>query len=382
MTERLSTLLHDEAHDLAIPPAPTSAVLTAGRRRVRRRRAAVASVAAAAVIGGGALVHVADSGPRTPVVLDPATAPAATDWAVAQGSTVHLGTGATVTVPGQVKSLYYTSAGTLLRFGASPYTDGPHTSGSTYWLAHPDGTRTDLHLSLNDRVPGTDPTLPYLAYAVKGDDARHWTVVIRDVRTGDVVRQIPIEGAFTWGGWAAPPVSLSGDHVYVGVDGTLLDVLWRIGRVARTSVPSHMPETRGGREVVGYDKEGRFEIIDLVTDEVITTLTFDPSVGYDRYPHLSPDGTHLLMLPSADCTEAGSCTYDGEPVRVINLTTGASRATSLEYGAFGWTATDRLLVVDGTSVKSCDPDTMDCTSTPVTLDGTGPIRVSGNDNES
>lgn len=382
MTERLSTLLHDEAHDLAIPDAPTGAILTAGRRRVRRRRTAVVSIAAAAVITGGALVHVAGAGARTPVVLDPATAPAATDWAVAQGSVVHLGTGATVKVPGQIKSMYYTSAGTLLRFGASPYTDGPHTSGSSYWLARPDGTLTDLRFSLNDRVPGSDPSLPYLAYADKGADDEHWMLVIRDVRDGSTVREIPFRGTSTWNGWAAPPVSLSGDHAYIGVDGTLLDVRWRTGQVEETTVSEHMPETRGGREIVSNDAQGTIQVVDLASGAVLKTITYDPSVGVERYPQLSTDGTHLALLPYAMCTDDGSCSYEGRSARIIDLATGASRTTSLEYGAFGWTATGRLLVVDGASVKSCDPDTMACTSTPVTLDGTGPIRVSGNNNES
>jgi len=381
MTERLSSLLRDEADDLSIPSAPTGAVLAEGRKRVRQRRVGLASMAAVAIIGAGALVQATHGQDRAAVVLDPAAAPNANEWAVAQGSTVHLGSGATVDVPGQIKSMYYTSAGTLVRVGASPYTDGPHTNGSSYWLAHPDGTLSDPRISLGDRVPGTDPTLPYLAYVDKGSDARHWTVKIRDVRTGDVVREIPIEGTFTWGGWAAPPAALSGDHVYVGVDGTLLDVLWRTGQVAKTSVPEHMPETRGGREVVSYDKSGKIQVVDMVSGQVIKTLTFDPNVGFYWYPQLSTDGTHLVMLPSADCT-GGTCTYEGQPTRVIDLATGKSQTTSLEYGAFGWSATGRLLMVDGHTVKSCDPDTMKCDATPVELDGSGPIRVSGNDNES
>ena len=372
MTERFSTLLHDEAQDLAIPSAPTDAILTAGRRRVRRRRAGLVPIVAVAVLAGGALVHVAGGGPHTPVALDPATAPAATDWAVAQGSAVHLGTGATVKVPGAVKAMYYSSAGTLVRVGASPYTDAPD---SNYWLAGSDGTLTDFKLSLGDRVPGTDPTLPYLAYAEQGDDDKHWQLVIRDIRDGSTVREIPFTGRFTWGGWEAPPVSLSGDHVYVGVDGTLLDIAWRDGTVSRTTIPTHMPATRGTR--------------DVVPDRLLTTVLDIPSgrtifeaPNERRALRLSPDGSHVAVLPYAMCNDDGACSYEGKPIKIVDLATGAARTTSLEYGAFGWSATGRLLRVDGTSVQSCDPDTMACTTTKVTLDGTGPIRVSGNSNES
>lgn len=40
-----------------------------------------------------------------------------------------------------------------------------------------------------------------------------------------------------------------------------------------------------------------------------------------------------------------------------------------------------MLLVGDTVVRSCDADTGACASTPVRIDGTGPIRVSGNDNE-
>lgn len=383
MNDHLRSLLLDEAEHVVIPPAPTDLILTRGKRRVRRRRAGITGGVAAAVLVAGVIVGATAThgGHRGGVVaLDPAAAPASSEWAIAQGSTIHLGTGATAKVPGQVKAMYYTSAGTLVRVGASPYTDAPD---SNYWLAKPDGRVSDFKLSLGDRVPGTDPTLPYLAYATPGEDARHWTVVLRDVRTGDEVRSIPIAGSFTWGGWVAPPVSLSGDHVYVGVDGTLLDVAWRTGQVSTTTVQTHMPETRGGREAVSDDAAGRVQILDLVTHQVLKTFSYDPAVGMERWPQVSTDGTHVMMVPQAMCTDGGACSYEGAKARIYSLSTGAQTASvALGYGAYGWSATGRLLMVDGRTVKSCDADTMACTATPVTLDGSGPLRVSGNDNES
>lgn len=384
MTDDLRTLLLDEAARLPIPPAPAEAVLAGGRRRVRRRRAALAGgVAAALIVAGatvGATASLGGNHPAQQVVLDPAAAPASSDWAVAQGSTIHLGTGAVAKVPGQVKALYYTSAGTLVRVGASPYTDAPD---SDYWLARPDGSVSGLRLSLGDRVPGTDPTLPYLAYATPGADAHHWLVVLRDVRDGGTVRTIPVQGDFTWGGWAAPPVSLSGDHVYVGVDGAVLDVAWRTGRVSTTTLPTQPPEVRGGRDVVSKDAEGAMVVVDVATGRTIKTFRYDANVGFKRWPQLSTDGSHVLMLPAASCTDDRGCSYDGAKARLIDLATGArSSSIPLEYGAFGWSATGQLLIVDGRTVRSCDPDTMQCVETKVTLDGSGPIRVSGNNDES
>lgn len=371
--QELRTLLHDAARTLPIPAPTTDGALRAGRRLRRRRRTGVLGglLAVAVVVAAGgyaALPH-----HRGTVALDPATAPATTEWAVAQGGTVHLGSGAVAHVPGQVKAMYYTSAGMLVRVGATPYTDAPD---SNYWLAQSDGSVSDFRLSLGDRVPGTDPSLPYIAYAEPGSDAHHWTVVLRDVRTGEVATSVPITGAFTWGGWVAPPVSLDGDHVYVGVDGTLLDVQWRTGVVSTTEIPTHMPQARGAHDVDSDD-----DVI-VVQDVATGAVTFRSKPGAGGLGQLSPDGTHLLRVPEAMCTDDGGCSYENKPSRVVDLATGRTRTTSLGYGAFGWSATGRLLIVDGRTVKSCDPDTLACQTTPVRLSSDAPIRLSGNDNES
>ena len=48
MTERLSTLLHDQASVVDVPTAPTADILTRGRG-IRRRRRATAAVAVESV---------------------------------------------------------------------------------------------------------------------------------------------------------------------------------------------------------------------------------------------------------------------------------------------------------------------------------------------
>ena len=378
MTENhLSDLLHETATGLDVPVAPAGAILTMARRARRHRRTAVMGGLAGAVVVAGIGIGVAGLAGHGRPTLAAASAPQADGWAVAQGSTIHLGDGATATVSGEVKAMYYTSAGTLVRVGRSPYTDAPD---SAYWLIRPDGSTVDVDLSLGDRKPGTDPSLPYIAYAARGSDARHWHVVLRDVRTSTVVRTIDVEGAFTWGGWEAPPVALSGDHVYVGMDKATLDVDWRTGRVAHAAglAASRMPTTAGGRDLSGDESPAR--VVDAQTGKTLLTIRFDD----DRtFPRLSADGRHVLMSPTATCRDAAHCTLDADTATVYDVDTGArQRLRSLRYGSFGWTPTGRLLEVDNHRVETCDVDSGRCASTPVRLDGTGPIRVSGNDNES
>ncbi|MBM7519409.1 hypothetical protein [Nocardioides nitrophenolicus] len=383
MTERLAALLHEEAETVAVPPLPATAVVRRGRGlRVRRRVRLGGTVLGVAAVVAVTVAGTRLDGDQRPSGRDLAAAVPATDadWAVAQGSTVHVGTGATADLPGQVKALYYTSAGMLARIGTSSATDAPD---SAYWLVDSDGSSSDFDLHLGDRVPGTDPTLPYLAYATAGDDAAHWTVVLRDVRTGEVAARIPIEGAFTWGGWVAPPVALSGDHVYVGVDGTLLDVRWRTGEVRTTTIPTHLPETAGGRDIVFRQADKVVDIIETATGAVVRSLPYDPEHSDDPWPRFSPDGSHVLLPPTGVCSaDTGQCRYDDPETVVIDLATGSRTTFELAYGGYGWTATGRLLLVDGTTVRSCDPDTRACTTTPVTLtDDTG-LKVSGNSYES
>jgi hypothetical protein len=376
MTEHLTDLMHDTAQDLDIPPVPATAVLTRGRARVRRRRAGLGIGAVAALIAVGAVVQATALRPDETVVLDAASAPQASDWAVAQGSTIHLGTGATATVPGQVQAMYYTSAGTLVRVGTSPHIDNPDPY-SSYWLVRRDGSLSDLKLKLDSVAPGTDPALPYLAYTEPGTDDSHWTLVIRDVRNGKITREIPFDRQTPYGAWPTPPVSLAGDHVYVGAGRTLLDIAWRTGEIGATGVPSHLPAVRGGFDV----SDERNAIVAVPSGE-IAYQSPDPNL----YPSLSPDGSHASFSPmqtTGDKRLLGG--YADAPIRtikIVNLDTGKVQTTVPEYGAYGWSADGDLLRVDGRRVQACDPDTMRCVWTEVVLDGDGPIKISGNSYES
>ena len=71
MTERLVTLLHEEADGITVPRPPTAELLAGGRRLRRRRRATavVAGCAAVLVVGAGAMA-VQDTS-RDTRVIDP-----------------------------------------------------------------------------------------------------------------------------------------------------------------------------------------------------------------------------------------------------------------------------------------------------------------------
>jgi len=400
MTEQnLSDLLHADADRIDVPPAPTAAVLAEAHRLRRRghvtRAAAIgAGVTGMAAVAAFALVLAQPSPTGKALDLAPAVTPDPAGWAVAQGSTVHLGSGKVVDVPGKVKAMYYTSAGVMVRTGRTAYTEGDNTSN--YFVLSGDGKVRDFSLSLGDKKPGTDPSLPYLAYSVKGGP-KGWELVLRDVRTGEVATRVAYDGDFTWGGWNAPPTALSGDFAYVGVDDATLRINWRTGTVekAKGLAPSRMPTVMGGNEIVEDHSNDSDEVIeepapdvtvshrvlDAETGRLLRTVEVTgPQLDLPN-PYLSADGRHVLLKPWLMCEDDGGCTSASPTADVVSVTTGDRRTFTIGKGTFGWSPDGRLLLVHDTKVDSCDADTGECVSTPVTLDGTGPVRISGNDNE-
>jgi hypothetical protein len=401
MTDQISDLLHADADRIAVPPAPAAAVLAEGRRLRGRRRAqntgiGVAAAAVLAVAGFSVPTH-------APLPQDPELVSASPidpqGWAVAEDSTVHLGNGRIVNVPGKVKAMYYTSAGVMVRIGREATTAA---DDSNYWVLDGDGTVHDFNLDLGKKKPGTDPTLPYLAYAEKDSsllgglvDHSHWALVLRDVRTGKVAQRVPFEGAFTWGGWNAPPTALSGDYAYVGVDDATLRINWRTGTVAKARglAASRMPTVAGGREVIdpgqpdGTEEPSStrtYRVLDATTGATARRIDVPTTADAMIWPGLAPDGGHLLVAPFAGCTDDDACTYDPAALEVYSVDTGSHRTIRFDpHGTFGWSPDGRLLLVSKSSVRSCDAETGACRSTAVDLDATGrlKVRVSGNDNE-
>lgn len=382
MTERLKDLMHAETDGLHVPPAPAGAVLASGHRLVRRRRIGLAAASVGVVgvlVTGAALGSQLGSAPQRHdrATVDPATAAYLHDGAWARGSTVHVGD-ATTTIEGKVKALYYTSAGVVVRSGDNPWTDdsGP----SEYGLVGPDGRVRSLGLDLGDRVPGTDPGQPYLAYADgPGPD---WHVKVVDARTGEQVGDVVVPGRFTWGGWEAPPVALDGDTVYVGTDGQVQAVDWRTGEVAAPRDwlgTSQMPEVAGGH-LADSVRQGdslrephvRLSVLDAETGASLVSQEVD---GW-AFLSLSPDGRYAKLTieddPSGDLP-AGFDVYD--------VATGEATHFAGQSWDYGWTPDGHLLRVDEDSEAVCSPTTGTCDDRPVEP-GKGELKIAGNSYES
>lgn len=372
MTERLSTLLREEAGDLRAPAAPTAAILASGHRLRRRRRVAqVAGASALAlVLAGGTALALGGGGddPRGGRAIDPATTAYLDHGAFATGSTVHLSSGSpigSVDVGEPVKVLYYTSAGLLVRSGETPWTDDP--GPSHYSLVTPDGSLRVLDLELGDRVPATDPGQPVVAYAEAAGDGA-WDVVVRDVARDEEVSRTRVERAFGWGGWEAPPVELDGDLVYVGVDGPVVVVDWREQAVVEGSEElgrSQVPSVAGGLTV--RSGGGTVDVVDVATGDVVYST---PDRGYP-YVALSPDGRFAKVVVQ-DETE-------GEGFDVVDL--GSGEVTTIDGAPwdFGWTPAGNLISVDlrAGEFTTCTVDGQECSTEALSGPTKGELKLAG-----
>ncbi|CUR56460.1 hypothetical protein NOCA2350009 [metagenome] len=375
MTERLATLLKEEAGNLDIPTPHAPAVLRAGRR-VRGRRRVITGLSAAAVVSVIAGVSfVALTGGDTSGrgveedTIDAASASYLSGGAFSAGRTVYFGDRALyqADLPEDIKSLYYTSEGVVVRTGDNPYSDDP--GPSHYSLVTPTGRVQRLDLDLGDRVPSTDPDQPYLAYADRAGDG--WVAVVRDVGTDEEVARVPVPGDFTWGGWAAPPVALSGDTVFVGMDQAGIAVDWRDATttVADRMGPAEYPSAGGGRDVATAGREST--VYDVASGEVLLRIPVDPA----RLPYvtLSPDGRYAELVNQDES--------EGTSFEVYDVDSGASRTIQGAAWDFGWTPDGNLFSVSRTRVTVCQPATAECETNPVEV-GPGGIKLGGKAYES
>ena len=350
MTERLAQLLRDEADRLDVPPPDALASLHLGRRvRLRRRvTSATAALAVVVAVGGGALgVNALTSGGDPDAVPEPA-APLDTGAVFALGSTVYLDDGAVRAEIDDraVKSLYYTSAGVLVRHGNNAGSDGG--GPQRFSLVHPDGTVDRIGVTTEETVPGTDPTQPYLAWAeVTGDEAE---VVVRDLRDDTEAARVPIPSADPGGGWAAPPVTLSGDTVYADTGDGLFAVDWRSGEVEDRG-DEQAPAARGRTTTYSEDE---IAVVDAATGDTLLSI---PVAGYG-YFRLSPDGSHaMVVVDEADLSDDVS--FD-----VYDVGTGEHVSLPGHAYDYGWTAAGDLFRVGAREVTTCDTGTGECTGSP------------------
>ena len=351
MTERLIDLMNHEADLLDVPAPSADAVLTRGRTLRRRRRGtqAVAALAALAVVGIGA-AQLADGGPGRDAAVDPAATSAADSdlgAAFAVGPTLYLDGGATSAPIDDtaVKSLYYTSAGVLVRHGNNSYSDGG--GPQRFSLVTPDGTATPLSLETEETVHATDPTQPLVAYAQEENGMA--VVHVRDVTTDEEVALVAVEGAS--GGFY--PLSLDGDHVYLAAAGKVFDIDWRTGDVALSD--SLKSSAVAGGHAVAYSPETP-QVIDAATGEVLLTAEAAPaSFGYFT---LSPDGRYAELS-----VEDPGISGDGPDFQVYDVATGRSITLPGYSYDYGWTADGELFSVsDDGEVTTCVAATGACES--------------------
>ncbi len=342
MTERLSQLMHDEARDLDVPAPPTAEIAHRGRRVRRRQRVVTgaAALAVAAVVAVGAVVA-GSLGDDTAREIGPVDAPEI-GAAFASGNTVYLDDGqVSVRIDdGAVKSLYYTSAGVLVRHGD----DAGPTGAQRFSLVTPTGDVQPVGVETELTVPGVDDDQPYLAYAVVTDG--NVEVVVHDVATDTEVARVPVPGSFDWGGYAAPPVAIEGDTVYVGTDGRTRLVYWRTGGISRTdALTGPYLEVHGGRAVT---REGGADVVvDATSGEVVDMIEGAGAV------ELSPDGRYAV--------------FAGNPRNTTVRTLGAGAGAEVTVGglsdSWGWTAEDDLFRLTADGVQVCAADTGECTTT-------------------
>ena len=114
---------------------------------------------------------------------------------------------------------------------------------------------------------------------------------MHNVRTDRTVATIKVPGTFTWGGWDAPPVVLSGAKVYVGTDDKTRVVAWQTGHVGVAhGVPgSAYPDVAGGRALVTH--AAKAEVVNAVSGRHLVTVP----ISSGHFPSLSLDGRFVTV---------------------------------------------------------------------------------------
>ncbi len=364
MTERLTALMYDEADHLDVPAPSASVVLTRGRSLRRRRQALQAGTGLASIaLVAGVAVAATSGGDGSRDALDPSGSPTAgptspsTDLGAvfAMGPEVHLvGPGITAVVDDvTVKSMYYTSAGVLVRHGKNNFSDGG--GPQRYSLVTPTGEVRPIDVVTNEVVPGVDAEQALLAYAEVVDGIVE--VVVHDLVSDAEVARVSVPEATEWGGWSAPPVSLSGDDVYVGTDDIARVVDWRTGQVTRidTVPPGFPPQVNAGltTEVL----RGELRVYAPLTGKDVATFP-DNSEAYDLT--LSPDGRFARI----DAFSGPLQVYvvdSGEPV---DFSLGDRTPTAMV-----WAPDGTLIALDEAGVlTTCAADTGECAAEQLELD--------------
>ncbi|GAA4681745.1 hypothetical protein [Nocardioides nanhaiensis] len=366
MTERLAQLLHEEASGLEVPAPDARAVLAAGRGVRRRRRAtsAVGALALVAAVGGSVLAVDALAGGSGTDAVDPAT-PSDAGPVFSLGTTVYLEGGSEQARIDDkaIKSLFYTSAGVLVRHGENQNSDGG--GPQRFSLVRPDGSVSPIGVVTEEAVPGTDPEQPYLAYASPAAGGSY-EVTVHDLRSDDEVASITLPAAANSdGAWGVPPVALDGDRVWVGSSPQPYLVDWRAGTATPTdAIDPGIPSVTGGRVVRADTDEAT--VVDLASGEELLSTPLVNDGDTDSWADLSPDGRYL-MVTAEDMTSPGATGFEVYDV-------GTGEAVTVEHPPYdvGWTGSGDLFFLTETDLTTCEADTGECTTRPHGIDVPAP----------
>lgn len=342
MTERLRQLLGDEAGGLDVPPPATNEVIRQGRGMRRRNRMTVAvGAAAAAVVVGGSVVALA-GGDGEGTAPDPASPPVDANPVFAYGTHVFYdGPGHQAEIQDKaIKSLYYTSAGVLVRHGNNSYSDGG--GPQRFSLVTPDGDVRPLGLVTEETVHASDTDQPYVVYgeAVDGE----LQVVVYDVVTDTEAARVTVGP--TGDSWF--PIAIDGDTVYVqnGYDNGVSAVDWNASTATESSVDS-VWDVAGGRYATSVDSQAA--IVDAKSGEVV--LTADGG-----YFDLSPDGRYAELVNEEEESMPGS----EVELEVYDVATGSSVTIAGPAYDWGWTADGDLFRAGKDRIWTCDSATGEC----------------------
>jgi len=345
MTERLKQLLDQEVDGLDVPAPATDAVLRQGRGLRRRNRIAVAAGAAAvAVIVGGSVVALS-GGDDDRTAPDPAAPTLGNNPVFSYGNQVFYdGPDDRAEIQDNaVKSLYYTSAGVLVRHGDSTASDGG--GPQRFSLVTPEGEVQRLGLETEETVHASDVDQPYVVYGEAVDGKLQ--VVVYDVAADAEEARVTVGP--TTESWF--PVSIDGDTVYVEDRSAdeIFEVDWKTG----TAEPSDSPSAWGvadGHVVAGAD--GGSAVIDVESGDVLVS---SDTGAFD----LSPDGRYALLTAGAELPP------DSEvPMHVLDLESDSQAMILGTPYEWGWTAGGDLFQVTKNQLRTCDSATGECTTTP------------------
>jgi len=348
--------------------------------KVRRRRVLARTLVAAAALGvvaSGVVLAVDGSAPATAAQRRFIEAPADVAYqrygAFSAGTTVYIGNHQ-VTFDEKIKAMYYTSEGVLVRTGKVDYTDEP--GASHYELIRPDGTHTGIDLTMGDRVVGTDPGSPNVAYAEPNGD--RWDFVVIDLTNKQEIARTTVDGDFTWGGWEAPPVTTTDHRMWALFDDGWVEYDWRTGQTRLVPDSQSAPLAAAHARFM-VDQGMTWQVREFAAEGALRDVPLGGDEDARTTPEFSPDGRFARVASQFGVyDDAGRLIRSAGPFRFISVDTGKVVTLDVD-GELGWTPGGNTLQVDAKDdrLTVCDPGTGSCDEIDLPVSGTGKVKLGG-----